>query len=167
MAQAATKTATDNGIPREAPVIPAAALQWQGQGFCYREAFIRLPADLTLADLNEAAGTIWAKVQRHSNIALRQFDRIRAVSFDEDWLVDATVASADANQVTLAGIKKTDLPGRGGAGREDSVYRTIWAGTGYAVERKADNVTMGQRTFRTVDAAWHYRMTLDAARVVT
>jgi len=151
----ATQVDTTNAaIPaaRKAPVIKSNALQWNMAGYHWREALVRLPQGMTLQDLNDVP-EIWANVQGNNSTALRQFDQIRAVSYDADWLVDATVSFADARQVILAGIKKTELPKRAVALFENDDYRVDWAGSGYGVFRKSDGVMMGGQTFTVPEQA--------------
>lgn len=162
MAQQAVK-ASDKVAEREAPAMKPDALAWNSEGFAWRDAFVRLPQGLTLQDLNDAP-TIWRLVQGNPNTALRQWDRIRAASFEEDWFVDATVSFADRNQVILCGIRKTEMPARSVPLFEDETYKVGWAGTGYAVLRKSDGVNMGGQTFTTPDQAKHYLLSLYPVR---
>jgi len=150
---------------REAPAIKTKALQWQSEGFAWREAFVRLPQGLTLQDLNDAP-TIWKNIQGDANTALRQFDCIRAVSYEQTWFVDATVSFADRNQVILCGIKKTDMPKREIVLFEDETYRVDWAGAGYGVFRKSDSVMMGAQTFSTTEGAKQHLISLYPTRKV-
>ena len=54
--------AETSAVEREAPVIKTPAITWQHEGFCYREAFVRLPEGLTIQDLNDTP-TIWRNIQ--------------------------------------------------------------------------------------------------------
>jgi hypothetical protein len=163
MAKTLEKSETVRTALRQAPVIKPAALQWQSEGFCYREAFIRLPDGLQLSDLNESP--IWKDLQATRQTSLRQWDTIRAVAFDESWIVDATVTFADATHVVLTGIKKTETPQRNTSLFEDDTYRVAWLGRGYGVVRKADSVEMGAHAFSTPDQAKAHLASLYPKRV--
>lgn len=149
---------------RTAPVLKTSALQWQSEGFVWREAFVRLPNGMTLQDLNDSPA-IWENIQANAATALRQFDRIRAVAYDQAWIVDATVSFADRKQVLFAGIRKTDMPKRSVALFENEDYRVDWAGSGYAVIRKSDGVVMGSQTYSVPDQARAALLQLYPSRV--
>lgn len=151
---------------REAPRIPQSALEWNSQSnFVYREAFVRLPDGLTLQDLNDTP-TIWTNVQNNANAALRKWDTVRCVAYDEAWFVDATVSFADRTKVILCGVKKTDMPKREVILFEDALYRVDWAGSGYGVYRKSDDVMMGNQTFQNAESARLFVVTNLYARQV-
>lgn len=126
--------ATDR-LARPVEIDPAwCEIQHAGQ--CWREWQVRLPAAAALHDLNENAG-LWRLVQGSSK-ALRRFDRVAIVAWDESWMAEAVVSGASSTGVTLAGIRKTDLPPRRERLAEDGTYRVEWFGNGYALVRKAD-----------------------------
>lgn len=127
---------------RVKPVIDPANVSAQSEGIHWREILVRLPASATLADLNDEA--IWKKVQGSHMTALRRLDRVHICAFDESWIADAIVSGATGVGVTLAGIRKTDLPPRTQKLYEDDQYRVAWVGTGYVVERKKDGQRMTQ-----------------------
>lgn len=144
---------------REVPAISPKTFKWQSEGFAWREAFVRLPDGMILQDLNDHP-TAWRKVQSEHWCAFRQWDQVRAVSWDEDWFIDATVSFADMTQVILAGIKKTEMPKRSVTLYEDATYRVEWCGSGYGVVRKSDGVLMGASTYQTVEGARQYLLSL-------
>lgn len=111
----------------------------QSEGFCWRTMQVRLPEGACLADLNEAP-TLWQRVQASRLVALQKFDRVAILSHDESWMAEAIVGAATATNVTLAGIRKTDLPARLAALPQTDEYRIRWFGNGYAVERKRDGL---------------------------
>ncbi|HUS98019.1 MAG TPA: hypothetical protein VMX97_14925 [Hyphomicrobiaceae bacterium] len=86
-------------------------------------------------------------------MALRRWDTVRLVAFDENWFADATVSYADRAQVIFCGFKKTDMPKREVALFEDETYRIDWAGSGYGVFRKSDGLMMNGVTYQSGDAA--------------
>jgi hypothetical protein len=110
----------------------------QHDGQRWREWQIRLPAAAALHDLNENAG-LWRLVQS-SGKALRRFDRVAIIAYDESWMAEAIVAGATGTGVALAGIRKIDLPPRRERLAEDDTYRVEWFGSGYALVRKADRL---------------------------
>jgi hypothetical protein len=141
------------------------SLKWNSDGFVWRECLVRLPSEMTLQDLNDDPG-VWSNIQSNAHTALRQFDRVRAVAYDESWMVEATVNYAGRNEVVLAGIKKIDLPKRAVSLFENEDYRVEWAGTGYAVFRKRDNVMIGGTTFAVAEAAKSYLLSQYPTRAV-
>ena len=145
------------------PIKPT-ALQWQSEGFCWREALVRLPQGATLQDLNDGP-TIWRNIQDNKQTALRKWDRVRVVAFDELWFVDATVSHADHSKVVLCGIKKTDMPARSAAMFQDETYKVDWLGSGYGVVRKSDGVPMGNQTFTLPEQAKMHLLSLYRRKV--
>ena len=99
---------------RAALVMKSTALGWQSEGYHWRDALVRLPAGIIIQDLLDATSGIWKSIQATPQTALRRFDRVTCVAFDESWAVkDAMVVHADATCVVLA-IKPSDritLPG--------------------------------------------------------
>jgi hypothetical protein len=119
---------------------------------------VRLPEHIGLQDLNDAASTLWTIIQSNHQTALRQWDRIRFVAFDESWFADTTVSFADRDQVILTKPAKTEMPARTVALYEDEHYRIGWGGAGYAVYRKKDNVMIGAMQFTTAEQARQHLM---------
>jgi len=146
----------EKGLPPvdllELPKIKPMTCKWNAEGFAYRELFIRLPESITLQMLNDEP-RIWRLVQGDVHVALMKFDRIIAVAFDESWVVDAIVNVAENDSVILAGIRKVSLPQRSVPLFEDSVYAVRWAGSGYGVYRKSDDVAMVAETYSSAEAA--------------
>jgi len=124
--------------PRKPPVIAVDWCELQADGFRWRTWEIRLPLDAVFADLNEAVD-MWGLLQA-STKALRRFDRVVCLPYDETWMVEAVVAGATGTGVTLAGFRKTDLPPRRERLAEDDTYRVEWAGRGYVLVRKHDRL---------------------------
>ncbi|TPJ50631.1 MULTISPECIES: hypothetical protein [unclassified Mesorhizobium] len=130
--------------PRSAPDIDPARVTLQSTGFVWREYLVRVPADFVADDLKEP--TVWRKLQNGSKNALRKLDRVTIVAYDESWLAEAIVASADGKGAVLCKPRLTSLPARFDKLFEDDKYRVAWNGFGYIVERKADGHAMTQPT---------------------
>ena len=147
MAQAAEKI-------EQAPVapLPANSVEWNGDGFVWREAIVRLPENVGLADLYDTP-EIWRTVQQNPLHALRRLDRLFIVSHDEAWGAECRVADADSRTVTLAKPVKMDLHTRSGESWTDGTYEARWDLKGYAVFRVGDGVRMLPDSFRTIEAA--------------
>ena len=93
---------------REAPVMKSTALEWQSEGFKWREALVSLPQGVLFQDLQDSSSVIWKKIQATPQTALRRFDRVTCVAFDGCWAVqDAMVVYADGTHVELA-LKPSD-----------------------------------------------------------
>ena len=60
---------------------------------------------------------------------------------------------AENDSVILAGIRKVSLPQRSVALYSDETYAVRWAGSGYAVFRKTDDVAMLSETYSSTEAA--------------
>jgi hypothetical protein len=72
--------------------------------------------------------------------ALRKFDQVIAVAFDETWMAEAVVA--DARSVVLSKPRITTFPKRYDPLFADENYELRWTGVGYAVFRKKDKHQM-------------------------
>lgn len=105
-----------------------------------REFFIRLPEGTIGDDLKEPA--LWRKVQANPNKALRKFDRVLLIAYDETWLAEATVSFASNSTVELVKPRIATLETRYQKLLETDEYRVKWYGAGYAVERKRDSHRM-------------------------
>ena len=83
---------------REAPALKNSALQWNSDGFIWREALVRLPAGAIRQDLDDPT---WFKgIQSVPQTRLRVWDRITLVA--DGWAVrDALVIEADDGRVVL------------------------------------------------------------------
>lgn len=129
---------------RQAPEIDPARVTLQYTGFAWREYMVILPAGFVAADLNEAPEA-WKKVQNGSRNALRKFDKLMIVAYDESWFAEAVVAHADHKSVILAKPRITSLPARVDALFSTEEYAVKFLGSGqYAVERKRDGAIVTQ-----------------------
>ncbi|TIO26938.1 hypothetical protein [Mesorhizobium sp.] len=141
------KTTLDTLIPesadRKLPEIDPARVTLQQSGQIWREYMARVPADFVADDLKSPSA--WRKVQASRN-ALKKFDRVFVVAFDESWFAEAIVASADSKGAVLAKPRVTTMPARYDALFQDDLYRVAWNGFGYVVERKSDGHAMTQAT---------------------
>ena len=151
---------------REPPEMKAHALSWQAEGYSWREAFIRLPENMILQDLNDPG--IFVNIQRNRVTAMQRFDRATLVSWDESWMVkDAVVIDASATSVVLS-IKPGDVVHMRNKGAEwqDDKHRIRWAGNGFAVFRRADDIEALPTRFDTLEAAKSeaYRLLYPARR---
>jgi hypothetical protein len=116
-------------------------VQKNSDGFCWREWQVRLPADAVADDHKNPA--IWRGVQR-GRFPFRRHDRVYCIAYDESWVAEAIVADADQNQVVLAKPRLTLFPARFDKLFQDDLYRVVWMGSGYIVERKSDGRRMTQ-----------------------
>ncbi|MER9936142.1 hypothetical protein [Mesorhizobium sp. M0088] len=130
-------------VDRQVPEIDPARVQVQAAGQVWREYFVRAPQDFVADDLKEPA--IWKKVQA-GRFGLKKFDRVFVVAFDESWVAEAIVASADIKGAVLAKPRVTTMPERYDTLFQDENYRIAWNGFGYIVERKSDGHPMTQPT---------------------
>jgi hypothetical protein len=79
------------------------------------------------------------------------------VAHDQSWIArDLLVSEADSHSVTLA-IRPGDIIRTASrtATWEDERHTVKWAGSGYGIFRKPDDVQLMAQTFATVDAAKH------------
>lgn len=136
--------ATLKSAERQVPEIDPARVQIQSSGQVWREFFVRAPAGFVADDLKTPSA--WRKLQVGSRNALKKFDRVFVVSFDETWVAEAIVASADSKGAVLAKPRVTTMPERYDALFSDDTYRVAWNGAGYIVERKLDGHPMTQPT---------------------
>jgi hypothetical protein len=104
-------------------------------GHCSRNLFVRLPAGFTADHLKEPSA--WRRVQAGEK-AVKKFDNVRLVDFDEAWLADGVIESANATTAILAGIKIVQMGTRTTPLFSDGVYRVVWGGAGFHVERIKD-----------------------------
>jgi hypothetical protein len=66
---------------------------------------------------------VWKKVQAKPVKALRKFDQIIAVAFDETWMAEAVVADARNETVVLAKPRGNRLCGEAEEGPDDAAGR--------------------------------------------
>jgi hypothetical protein len=140
----AKKTKTEEAAKAVAAVVeiePAlVAVNLDGQAF--RMVQVRLPAGMIAADLAEPR--IWRAVQASPRTALRKFDHLFIIAYDESWTADVLVVSADIEKAVLGKPRIESIPERFTKLFEDERYRVTWTGQGYCVERKGDGVRMTQ-----------------------
>lgn len=131
------------------PALPKINQQWVSKNYngCFewREFMVYLPDRVWLSELRENP-SLWSLVQMVSDVALRQFDIVRMVSFDRTRLATATVVYADqfTAELDTKGAQRSvvDLPAP--VLRENKVARVIVTGPSYAVERRSDGVIVGK-----------------------
>lgn len=140
MAKTALATKTDEVETRIIPKVDVRNVTVDMDGFKSRSIFVRLPEDAIADDLKEPG--IWKGVQAVAAKALRKFDRLTIVAFDESWLAEAIVANADVVGATLTRPRIVDLPNRHENLFDDGTYRVVWNGGGFHVERKSDGRQM-------------------------
>ena len=118
-------------------------LHEQHAGVQWREYLVRLPHGATADDLREPS--LWRKVQARPGTSLRVFDRLTIVAFDESWMAECRVTRADAVSAVLS-IGKVISMGEGRFDNlpQDDLYRVMWAGNGYVVVRKKDEVVVSR-----------------------
>jgi hypothetical protein len=153
VAPEAPQAIPENAAPRMVPQIKPSACKWQAQGFAYREMFVRLPAGLTIDDLNAHSATIWRAVQGVRGLALQRLDRVVLVGSDESWLAEGIVSFADGEQVVLAGMRQVRIPERVTPLYRDERFAVEFRDGGYAVIRLSDNYLMANQTWPTAAAA--------------
>ena len=114
---------------------------WQnkaGSRWCQWEAVA--PEGASFEDLLDPAA--WKRVQETLRPAIRQDDEIRIKGFDRSWVVWCFVAHATGNGIVLSRFADTKPQGPREALYEDAKYRVVFAGSGYEVRRKSDNLKM-------------------------
>lgn len=119
---------------RKVPVIQASNVTLNNGGFAWREFQVRLPDGMIADDLKDPA--VWRQVQ--TSVGLVKHDRVYLIAFDDTWVAEAIVASADRDGVVLAKPRLTTFPDRYNGLYEDETYRVTWNGVGYCGVRKAD-----------------------------
>lgn len=142
MADVAPKDAKPTKVEVRKVEIDPALVELQTEGFVFREWVIRLPENATMQSLNDP--NIWRHIQGDRSKSLRKLDRLVLLPYGEEWVVDAIVGAATATTVTLAGIRKTDMPERYEVLPETEDFRIKWAGSGYRVFRKRDGLPVTQ-----------------------
>lgn len=130
---------------RQAPEIDPARVLLQSSGFIWREYLVRCPADMVSDDLKEPG--IWRRLQGSGGTkSLKKHDRVYIVAFDESWVAEAIVASADNKGAVLGKPRLTTFPERYDKLFNDGTYRVEWDGAGFVVVRIADGHVMTQPT---------------------
>lgn len=121
---------------RQTPKVDPNLVSVNSDGFKFRDIFVRLPHGAIADDLKEPE--MWKHVQRSQAKALRKFDRLMLVAYDEAWLAEAVVAHADGLTVILGKPRITPLPDRVEKLFGDGTYQVSWNGAGYVVVRLRD-----------------------------
>jgi hypothetical protein len=140
---------------REAPTLKVTALELAGENYRWREFVCNLPAEAILQDLNDPG--IWKAIQQNPQKSLRALDRVTCIAHDHAWIArDLLVVEATSHAVTLA-IRPSDIIRTASrtATWEDERHTIKWAGSGYGIFRKPDDVQLMPQTFSTPDAAKH------------
>jgi hypothetical protein len=127
-------------------------LKINSEGFCWRDALLRLPSGYIISDLHENPA-LFQNIQSSPRTALRQFDHLLIVDFSESTWAEAIVSFASSTKVHLVGLRMISAQKREDDPFEDDTYKVSWAGSGYEVTRKADDAPMGAQTFATEQAA--------------
>jgi hypothetical protein len=144
---------------RELKAIKSSALKINSEGFCWRDAMLRLPSGYVMQDLHDNPD-VFKNIQATSRTALRQFDHLLIVDYSESTWAEAVVSFASATKVYLAGIRIISAKNREDESFQDDTYKINWAGSGYAVTRKADGAAMGAQTFANENAAKAFLLSL-------
>lgn len=121
------------------PVDPA-NVRVNYSGFVFRELFARLPRGVIADDLKEPR--LWSRVQVSNTNALRKFDRVILVSYDESWIAEAVVDGATDAGASLAKPRITMLKERTEQLFGDGTYQVEFNGAGYHVVRLRDGTRM-------------------------
>jgi len=132
---------SDEPIFKEPVRIDPNMVQYDHDGMVTRHVVIRLPVGV-IADHLNSNRDLFNRVQTTRSKALRKFDRLLLISYEEDWCADVMVAEASPTGITLAKPIITTLPARRENLFQDDTYRVAWGGIGYFVHRKSDNFTM-------------------------
>jgi len=136
------------------PKIKPGSMHINAEHFCWREWFIRLPADVSWTSIHEQPDQVWRLIQQNPNTSLRALDRVWLMTHDEAELASATVSVATGTKVVLAGFRKFSYGGRDTTAEwADEVYSVKWDGVGFAIHRRKDNVRMARSSFSTLDLA--------------
>lgn len=123
-------------VTRRAPEIDPSRVKVNSAGFVFRSMFVRLPESFIADDLKESAP--WKRVQANSHTALRRFDQVVIVAYDESWIAEAVVAHADTAGVVLGKPRLTSFPMRTEQLYRDDKYAVEFVGAGYRVRRFLD-----------------------------
>src|ERR1043166_5313319 len=129
---------------RKALQIDPATASIDFAGHTRKSLFCRAPAGMVADDLK--IPQIWARLQIHPAKALKKFDAVFVVGFDESWCADAIASQVDREGVTLTGIRVMSVPSRLKELFSDSNYKVVWGGAGYHVERRADGQKVTETT---------------------
>ncbi|TPJ85521.1 hypothetical protein FJ434_16480 [Mesorhizobium sp. B2-5-13] len=142
MSKTALSAAELKSADRQAPEIDPAGVTLQSTGFAWREYLVRVPADFVADDLK--LPEVWRKLQTGSRNGLKKFDHLFIVAFDESWLAEAIVASADGKGAVLCKPRITTMPERYDKLFSDGTYRIEWNGFGFVTVRIRDGHVMTQ-----------------------
>lgn len=115
-----------------------------------QEYLVYLPQGVWLPQLREDP-TIWAHVQR-MRPGLRQFDKVRLISFERHRFAEATIIYADqfSAKIDSKAAQRGTIDLEPPSLQENDVARITLAGPYYGVQRKTDGVYLKREipTFR-------------------
>ena len=141
MATATEKKSEEKTPEKNVLPIPPSNVEVDWAGQCRKSVFVRLPDYLSLNDLGNEP-KIWKSIQGIPEKALKVHDVVYAVAHDEAWAIEASVRGAGPSTVRLTKPRKIELDGHAETFWEDENYLIKWAGTGYGIWRKKDNIQM-------------------------
>ncbi|KSV76690.1 hypothetical protein N182_24775 [Sinorhizobium sp. GL2] len=124
---------------RQTPKVDPNLVTINHDGFAFRDVFVRLPHGSIADDLKEPE--MWKHVQP-SVKALRKFDRLMLVAYDETWVAEALVGYADPKTVVLAKPRITAMPDSFEKLFGDGTYQVTWNGASYVVVRLRDGAVV-------------------------
>ena len=108
-------------------------------GFFYRNLMVHMPEGATQDDLRDPK--IWRKIQIGPvGDRLRKYDHLFILAFDESWCSSAVVSYADNISAALVLLKVGSFRDADKALYSDGIYRVMWMGTGFGIERVKDGV---------------------------
>jgi hypothetical protein len=128
--------------PAGPPYIDPQLCQIQYAGQAFKIVFARLPKEFIADDLKRPE--VWKKLQAKPNKALRKFDQVVCVAYDESWMAESTCCEARGETAVLAKPRITTFPDRYEPLFSDENYAVEFVGSGFAVRRKKDGVLMTQ-----------------------
>ncbi len=130
--------ATEAEALRKSPVVDPADVRLQEAGSMWRTWQVRLPRGAALGDLNDPG--LWRRVQQNSSSSLMKFDRLAIVAWDESWMVETVIASANDRSITLSKLTRFDLTPRTEILAGDDSHQIRWFGSGFRVVRLSDGL---------------------------
>lgn len=135
-----TKTEESFDEMRKLTPVEPANVRVNYAGFAFRELFVRLSRGVIADDLKEPG--LWSRVQLSNSVALRKFDRVLVVSYDESWIAEAYVEGATATGASLAKPRIIMMRERTEQLFGDGTYQVEFNGRGYHAVRLRDGQSM-------------------------